>query len=261
MVTIRILLLITALLGSLAAIGGETWKKDPVPFYKRVTLRGWIAVACMLSAFGLGVGKEVYSKHLNELAAANAERTQSILRQKLSDAEQKIAELKPAFERALAIATAGIPQEVDYPFYEAQAGTYKGTIVSSVSRRPLKLYAGQTLKYYIPGEIKGDPMFKIGEREYPIRENQGEITVIGIPGQAMNVEIIHPLITKFEEVREPRPMNGLIVKMVVRQVPVGTVPGIQSVKMTVSGSSALEAVNSLENVQSYLDEALKKFEE
>lgn len=43
-----------ALVGSIAAIFGDTITKDiKAPLYRRLTLRGWVAIACIVLTFGL----------------------------------------------------------------------------------------------------------------------------------------------------------------------------------------------------------------
>ncbi len=64
-------LAILGLGAALVAIGGETWKKAPLPLYKRITKRGWIAISIFLVICIVSVIKEV---KLSE--AASALRTQ-----------------------------------------------------------------------------------------------------------------------------------------------------------------------------------------
>jgi hypothetical protein len=72
------------LLGALTAIGGETWKRDEPRPLRRVTLRGWLAVVCLLFSLIVGAVREVRVAAASqrndaervrlgqELAAANA---------------------------------------------------------------------------------------------------------------------------------------------------------------------------------------------
>ena len=59
---IKIALLLVAAIAAVSAIGGDTWKKQPGPFYRAVTRRGWIAVVCVVASFALGVWNEVRSR-------------------------------------------------------------------------------------------------------------------------------------------------------------------------------------------------------
>ena len=58
---INVALLALGSAGTLSAFGGETWTKGPEPILRRVTCRGWIALACLLASLSLGVVKEVNS--------------------------------------------------------------------------------------------------------------------------------------------------------------------------------------------------------
>jgi hypothetical protein len=51
---LALLLAAVALVGSIAAIGGDTITKDiNAPIYRRLTLRGFVAIACIVLTFGL----------------------------------------------------------------------------------------------------------------------------------------------------------------------------------------------------------------
>ena len=56
MPVINILLAALGIVGSVAAIGGDTWQRGNVRWRDRVTRRGWLAIGCLLVAFGLGIG-------------------------------------------------------------------------------------------------------------------------------------------------------------------------------------------------------------
>ena len=58
---INLALLVLGTAGTLAAFGGETWRKADGPLYKRITKRGWFALCCMMATFALGISKEVRS--------------------------------------------------------------------------------------------------------------------------------------------------------------------------------------------------------
>ena len=72
---INVVFITAGVLCALTAIGGNTWENKPeLPFHRRITGRGWVAIICLLLTLGFGILKEV-------LATAE----QSALRKKLAD--------------------------------------------------------------------------------------------------------------------------------------------------------------------------------
>ena len=71
---LNILLATCGLIGSFVAIGGDTWRKGHVAWAHRVTVRGWLAITCILLAFTAGVAKEVVT-HQNTEAKETARAT------------------------------------------------------------------------------------------------------------------------------------------------------------------------------------------
>ena len=51
---------------TLAAFGGDTWNKGPETLLKRVTLRGWVSLLCLISAFTLGAINETASAEISD---------------------------------------------------------------------------------------------------------------------------------------------------------------------------------------------------
>ncbi len=56
---INITLLILGFIGSLTAIGGETWRKDESNLWRKITPIGWLAVCCLVLILILGIVKEI----------------------------------------------------------------------------------------------------------------------------------------------------------------------------------------------------------
>lgn len=202
-----------------------------------------LTIAIIFLAFVLGGIKEIYGNHLSELEAQKSENEKKELRDQLTRAETKINQLQPALERAIALATSGISREIDYPLYEAVPGTERGVVISARTGEPLKVYAGQTIGYTIP-DLKGNIKLRIGVREYNISDSHGEITVIGIIGEAMGVEVIHPRAVLLEERRVRQQIQTFppVVKMRVERAP-REVDSVNAIKMAVSGTDALEGVH------------------
>ncbi|MEI6677445.1 MAG: SH3 domain-containing protein [Mariniphaga sp.] len=69
MLIINILIAFFGLTATLAAFGGETWKKGDEPLIMRITLRGYISLSCLLLTFTLGVLKELKTNEQKELAS------------------------------------------------------------------------------------------------------------------------------------------------------------------------------------------------
>ena len=58
----NILLASCGLIGSVAAIGGDTWRTGNIAWIHRVTVRGWVAITCLFLAFATGIAKEVVTR-------------------------------------------------------------------------------------------------------------------------------------------------------------------------------------------------------
>jgi hypothetical protein len=100
---LNVVLLLLGLASALAAFGGETWRKNSKPLFKRVTHRGWIALALMFLTVVIGTVKEIRSS--SESAKSKAEL------QKSNDA---LASIEPTLVQALTLTTAGIRRESDF---------------------------------------------------------------------------------------------------------------------------------------------------
>ena len=88
-------ILITALgvVGSITAIGGDTWKKGQSPWAKRLTGRGWVALGCLVFAFGLGVAKEVRSNKESQAQAQHYQAREAALDSKLDSMNDLLIKL------------------------------------------------------------------------------------------------------------------------------------------------------------------------
>jgi hypothetical protein len=58
---VNIALLIIGTTATLAAFGGETWKRGAEPLLERITPRGWISLMCLLLVLALGTVKEIHT--------------------------------------------------------------------------------------------------------------------------------------------------------------------------------------------------------
>jgi FtsZ-binding cell division protein ZapB len=76
MLVLNLLLALLGLTATLAAFGGETWRKGEEPLRQRITSRGWVSVFCLLAAFSLGIVKEVRSNAEQEQAARHSAQQQ-----------------------------------------------------------------------------------------------------------------------------------------------------------------------------------------
>jgi hypothetical protein len=70
---LNILLVILATMTAVAAIGGETRRKEEPHFFKSLTRRGWVSLVCAVLTLAAGVGKEVLTQGENERLRAAAD--------------------------------------------------------------------------------------------------------------------------------------------------------------------------------------------
>ena len=87
-ILINLSLLILGTTGALAAFGGDTWRREPLPFVKRITGRGWLALTCMIATLCIGITKEIRSNSLGVQAALKEQE----LTQNLADSETALRE-------------------------------------------------------------------------------------------------------------------------------------------------------------------------
>jgi hypothetical protein len=71
---LSVALLVVGLISTLSAFGGKTWKEGTEPILKRITLRGWISLSCLLLAVSLGVTKEISTNRAAAIAKQAAEK-------------------------------------------------------------------------------------------------------------------------------------------------------------------------------------------
>ena len=98
MLALNIALLAFGFLGTVAAIGGDTWVKGAAPVVSRITKRGWIAVACLLATLAIGIVKEVASQrasHTSEEAQASLQDQLIKARAELDSARSELQALRP----------------------------------------------------------------------------------------------------------------------------------------------------------------------
>lgn len=81
MTLLNILLLIIGTTATLCAFGGETWKKGDEPILNRITVRGWISLACLLLALGIGFIKEIKTaqEDATKEAASREDKAQALV--------------------------------------------------------------------------------------------------------------------------------------------------------------------------------------
>ena len=93
MIIINVLLATFGLIGSITAIGGDTWRKGHVQWRDRITGRGWVAIGCLISAFALGVTKEVTSHQEAEATKRSRAAHDEKVLQELSSIKFKTEEI------------------------------------------------------------------------------------------------------------------------------------------------------------------------
>jgi hypothetical protein len=173
MLILNLLLVTFALVGSLAAFGGETWEKGAGPILQRVTSRGWAALACLFLAFALGVVKEILLHRKSKAEAivkaaleAKNTRQQTEINQQLNQIKELQAQLKSsAFHIAHIQAARQVPRLSAFPFWVAQgAGVTQyingaGTFVpfgNPSDESTLKLRATEDRSIFVTMEIRNE---------------------------------------------------------------------------------------------------------
>lgn len=97
--TINFFLALFTLCLALAAIGGETWRKDDptLTLLKRLTVRGWISIAILLLIFALNVKKDNETDRIQKNSDAEKKQAyleiKSLLEKRLESIEQNIGSL------------------------------------------------------------------------------------------------------------------------------------------------------------------------
>jgi len=86
---LNIALLVVGSAATLAAFGGETWRKGTSPIFERITARGWLSLFCLASALFLGVAKELLGAKNDVAARAEADKERTSLTDKLNAAEER----------------------------------------------------------------------------------------------------------------------------------------------------------------------------
>jgi hypothetical protein len=123
---------------TLAAFGGEAWKKGKAPLLRRVTTRGWVSLVCMITAFILGIVKEVRQSSIDSAnhtirVALEAENARQAAR--IEENVSKMGELQTSLDnrtRELADLTAEINQSVSKPRIDAQL-VFEDGVVSLIN--------------------------------------------------------------------------------------------------------------------------------
>ena len=93
---LNILLLISAFLLAILAIGGETWQKSESKASGNLTFRGWGAIAVLLLSLGIGIAKEYFlALEEDSLKARNASMLMELrdTKMNLENAKEEISEL------------------------------------------------------------------------------------------------------------------------------------------------------------------------
>ena len=106
---------------TLAAFGGEACKKGKAPLFRRVTTRGWVSVLCIITAFILGIVKEVRQSSIdaaNHATRLTLEAEKGRQAARVEENVSRIDELQTALDnrtRELAELTAKINKAVSKP--------------------------------------------------------------------------------------------------------------------------------------------------
>jgi hypothetical protein len=214
---INLVLLVLGTTGALAAFGGETWRRSDEPLFSRITHRGWLALACMLSTLALGIVKEVRNSAASAASAASqreleanlakttlelseARRNLTLATSELSATRAKLAAVEPNILRAMIVATAGLRRESDYST-PSITGQSVQALTSGRTNGPLQLYGGDLVDYSmfcrraeLPGSrSSGGPrlILRVGNTDYRLEEH-GRQMIIGPVGQPLKAFVVNP---------------------------------------------------------------------
>lgn len=224
---INLTLLVLGTTGALAAFGGDTWLREPIPWTQRITKRGWLALSCMIAALALGIVKEVRSSRLASEAAVKQQELQDKLtasnaalaragdnlertKDALEATRAKLAAVEPSILEGIITATSGIRRESDHSTPTLRGQPAIELISGRNSPEPLRLYGGDYLEYHVfcsndgrrqsglppdrlPGGGGGSDSLavQVGETRYPLG-TEGRHMIIGPIGVAMPVTLMNP---------------------------------------------------------------------
>lgn len=90
---LNIALAVFGLTSTLAAFGGETWRKGEQPLLDRITPRGWLALSCLILSFVIGFTKEIraYAAAIESTKAKElADRENAEQRRQLAELQQRL---------------------------------------------------------------------------------------------------------------------------------------------------------------------------
>tara|TARA_R110000850_G_scaffold214249_3_gene340176 strand:+ start:5938 stop:6744 length:807 start_codon:yes stop_codon:yes gene_type:complete len=224
---INLTLLILGTTGALAAFGGDTWRREPLPLAKRITLRGWLALACMIATLLVGISKEIRSNDLAAQAALKEQKLQEDLaasqtalekvsenleatKDALESTRAKLAAVEPSILEGIIVATSGIRRESDYSTPSLRGQSSLQLISGRNSPDSLRLYGGDYLEYHVfcsnngrresgfpsddsaaSRERPNSLAIRIGETYYPLG-SEGRHMVIGPVGVPMFATLLNP---------------------------------------------------------------------
>ena len=172
MTIINIILAILGLTSTLAAFGGETWKKGDEALLKRITKRGFLSLFCLLLVFTLGIVKEIITnRQKQESATENKKLLTEIgrLRDSLTTSSKSIIESSnqitatvqdfknsncEGLEQAFKLAV-NIPREYDDNVINLDGR--ERIIVSGRITDPMELYWGDSFEFtFLPDGYNGN---------------------------------------------------------------------------------------------------------
>lgn len=228
---INLMLLVLGTTGALAAFGGDTWRRESIPWTQRITKRGWLALSCMIAALMLGIVKEVRSNRLASDAAAKQEELRAELtasnaalarasdnleltKNALEATRAKLAAVEPSILEGIIIATSGIRRESDFATPTLRGQPRIELMSGRNPAEPLKLYGGDYLEYHVfcsndgrrqsgfpsgfpsgqspvGADASGSLRVQVGETSYPLG-TEGRHMIIGPIGVPMSVALLNP---------------------------------------------------------------------
>jgi hypothetical protein len=203
---INVTLLLVGLAGALTAFIGDTIVKNPETTRRRLTRIGWISVALLVSAFALGVLKEIRSRSSEtrkelktaaaEIARRRAEAEMGSATKQLIDVTSRLATANREIQKL----TSNLPVVQDEGYVDL-AGQLSLAPGSERTGEQMTLYPGDVFHYFsfCPTQryLRAAPTrglgLLVGDRLYQLKDQSGSVGIAGPVGHPLRATLINPV--------------------------------------------------------------------
>ena len=209
-----------ALASTLAAFGGETWRRGTEPFIERVTIRGWLSLTCLLVAFALGLLKEERANAAQSASTAReSELTDNVKRLggELSEKTTELSQIQGRLENTQSALEVNVQNLSDARFMRLEIEFQSLSAVNKQyfhgltylrrtgsqdviddSGHPLVIYAGDAISAVLDAKPSSIVGLQIGSESYQLDPPSSlgarttQFAAKGNHSEAMTVRIINP---------------------------------------------------------------------